>query len=264
MLFLSKKKNMTTVKNMLDFIQPTINLKYLVTGTGRCGTTYMARLLTSLGIMCGHESIFNPGGLAAAENKIYFGDKIETSLVSTKNIIVDQPYEIWFDPKLIKAECSYMAAPFLAEKFLENTKIIHIVRNPFHVLSSFLYDLNFFDFQQLDIYKNYVLKHLPDIKNVKTNIERACYYYICWNQMIEKIKYTKPYFFHKVENKCTKELCNFLEVEHFDNYFSDSNINSWKRDRKKTLSLADIPEGPIKKDFIETICRYGYKEILFF
>ena len=40
---------MKTDKQKLDF---------LVTGTGRCGTVYMAELLTSLGIPCGHESLF--------------------------------------------------------------------------------------------------------------------------------------------------------------------------------------------------------------
>lgn len=240
-----------------------IDLKYIVTGTGRCGTTYMARLLTSLGFMCGHESIFGTGGLVVAENRIYFNDKIETSLCSVKNVVIDQEYERWFDPSLIQAESSYLAAPFLCGKLLKDTKIIHVVRNPLNVLSSFLYDLNFFDYENLDIWKNYVLKHLPNIIDIENKIERACYYYIRWNQMIENSKYTKEYFFHKVENKCTKELCDFLQIEQPDSFFADSNMNSWKKNRQETLYLKDIPDGPIKKDFIEMIVRYGYKNVLF-
>lgn len=32
----------------------------MVTGSGRCGTTWMARALTRVGLPCGHEDVFNP------------------------------------------------------------------------------------------------------------------------------------------------------------------------------------------------------------
>jgi LPS sulfotransferase NodH len=41
-------------------------LKFLVTGSGRSGTNYMSRFLTSVGIMCGHESIFTHDGITEA------------------------------------------------------------------------------------------------------------------------------------------------------------------------------------------------------
>lgn len=245
---------------MLHLKRTKIRLQYLITGTGRCGTTYMARLLTSLGYMCGHESIFTTYGINAAENKIYFQEPIETSVCSTKNLIVNEPYEDWFDPNSVKAESSYMAAPFLTEKFLKSTKIIHLVRNPLNVLSSFLYDVKFFDYEEnnMDKYKNFVLKYLPEITSIENHVERACYYYICWNQMIEKSKYTKKYLLHKVENQCNDELCDFLGIAMPDNFFSDSSMNSWKRDRENNLTLDDIPNGLIKQDFIKLMSNYGY------
>ena len=33
-------------------------IEYLIIGTGRSGTGFMAHLLTNFGIRCGHESIF--------------------------------------------------------------------------------------------------------------------------------------------------------------------------------------------------------------
>ena len=47
-----------------------IELKYLVTGLPKGATTYMCRLLTSLNIMCGHESIFKTQGLKHAKKII--------------------------------------------------------------------------------------------------------------------------------------------------------------------------------------------------
>src|SRR6516165_7960197 len=41
-------------------------LQYLVVGTGRSGTVYLARLLTSIKIPCGHERVFNGEDIDAA------------------------------------------------------------------------------------------------------------------------------------------------------------------------------------------------------
>ena len=45
-------------------------LKIISTGTGRCGTAYMSKLLTSVGIPCGHESLFTNKGLTEYKYRI--------------------------------------------------------------------------------------------------------------------------------------------------------------------------------------------------
>lgn len=35
---------------------------FVITGTGRCGSAYIARVLTDCGVPCGHEKWFNPYG----------------------------------------------------------------------------------------------------------------------------------------------------------------------------------------------------------
>src|SRR5688572_3038641 len=37
--------------------------RFVIVGTGRCGTTYTAELLTQSGVPCGHESIFSYTGM---------------------------------------------------------------------------------------------------------------------------------------------------------------------------------------------------------
>jgi hypothetical protein len=34
--------------------------RFVITGSGRCGTTWISRALTRAGIPCGHEAVFNP------------------------------------------------------------------------------------------------------------------------------------------------------------------------------------------------------------
>jgi len=236
------------------------DLKYLVVGLPRSGTTYMARLLASVNVMCGHESIFTPNGLEEAKNKILYGQRISTSLVSNINVLENQKYDDWFDPEKIQAESSYMAAPYLNDECIIDSKIIHVVRNPLKVISSLYFDLIFFNYDQMDEWKAFVLNHLPELKLIKNEIERACYFYLCWNQMIEKSKYTKEYLLHKVENQCNQNLIDFLKIEHPKTFFSNTTMNSWKKDRQKDITFNDIPNGTIKKDFIEMSIKYGYFE----
>jgi hypothetical protein len=178
-----------------------IKLDYLVAGTGRCGTVYMARLLTSLGINCLHEGVF--------------GNE-------------------------------------------------HVVRNPLNVISSHIEDVRFFTNERIkyDPYAKFVCHCVPEIWEIENEIERACFYYVYWNGLIEKSK-KENYFFHKVENNCNQNLLDFLNKEKPANVFSNKSINSWKK-RKKNIELKEIPEGTIKNSFIEIVEKYEYRKIKYY
>ena len=103
-----------------------MKLKYIVTGTGRCGTLYMANFLTSIDIACGHESVFMTEGSEKAKKIINGEIPPENSEISANIILKKNQEQI--------ADSSYMAAPFL-RKF--NAKVIHIIRNPFEVVNSY-------------------------------------------------------------------------------------------------------------------------------
>ena len=239
--------------------EPKLKLDYLVTGTGRCGSVYMARLLTSLGINCAHEAIFNYRGLESAKNTLRFQIQLETSYCSIHDMLHDKPIESWLDThNKIHAESSYMAAPFLDDEIFKSTKIIHVVRHPLKVISSHIKDINFFEPNpKHDLWLDFVLIHMPELKNIKTNIEKACYYYANWNGMIESKIASHKNMRHKVEDKCSQTLLDFLGVKESSNAFTDDTINSWKK-RAKDLTLDEIPEGSIKKEFIAAGERYGY------
>ena len=226
-------------------------MKYLVTGTGRCGSVYMARLLTSLGYMCGHEAIFDYTELEMAKLRLK-GNLPLTSSPTSRG-------EGWFVPEKMVAESSYMAAPFLEDVCLDNVKVIHIVRNPLEVISSHHLDIRFFQkTNDLIEYKKFVAKYLPGLSAIENPLELACYYYVHWNKMIEDKTKNKTYFFHRVEDKCSQKLLDFLEIETIPSgVFTDDKVNSWRK-RKKNVQIKDIPNGEIKKELIQTMKRYGY------
>jgi len=236
-----------------------IKLKYLVTGTGRCGTVYMARLLSSLGIMCGHESIFTFDGLSQAKNRLLGKSRITLSGCCIYDIKKKEKIASdWFKPKDIIADSSYLAAPFLKEEILKDTKIIHLVRNPIKVISSQVLDAHFFKFpnQKQLLWQEFVLIHFPELADIKDQIERACYFYVVWNNLIAN---SKESFFHRVEDGLTDDLCGFLDIKkkQIETLLS-CETNSWGI-RKRDLSYDEIPSGKIKNAFIEQVYKYGYK-----
>jgi len=213
-------------------------LKYLVTGTGRCGTVSVSRLLTNAGIPCGHESVFDSQGIDGAIKRLKEGT-FKQSYTSAR--------DGWKQPSLIQADSSYMAVPFLGFSLLKNTQIIHLVRNPLEVISSFVYGVKHFqDNPIVKEWDNFIESHLPTILDFETPIERAIHFYIEWNKMI------KADIFHRIEDGSTV-LLNKLSISS-DNMYEEK-ANSFHR--KETLTLNDIPET-IRKDLIDLALQYGY------
>jgi hypothetical protein len=228
-------------------------LKVIVSGTGRSGTVYMARALSNLGYMCGHESIFTDGGYDKAIELLN-----NRNLITTSKVDVDSE-DCIFDSTLQVAESSYMSAPYLDKPIINNTKIIHVTRNPLLVLSSTFIDANFFDDANpiQMIYRNFVYSHLGELKKINNLLERSAAYYVWWNNMVEFNCNHKNYLRIQVENIEKEEFFNFLNVPitSFDKI--DKKINSWKI-RDRNIMISDIPEGTIRKEFIDIIERYGY------
>jgi hypothetical protein len=103
-------------------------LKFIVVGTGRCGTVYMAKLLTEVGIPCSHERIFANNGINYAAYILNYGGG-QNSL-SARDANLDNCWPVI-------AESSYMAAPYLDHFCLKDATIIHVVRDPVNVILSF-------------------------------------------------------------------------------------------------------------------------------
>lgn len=228
-------------------------LKYLVVGTGRCGSVGIARTLTSVGIPCGHESIFDWGGLEVALKRLNHEEPIVLSEISQENCNAPN----WIDPTTIIAESSYMAAPFL--EYFQETDIIHIVRNPVDVVNSFCNYHNYFKNPdcQKEQWEGFIYSHLPELKDESlTNYDRGCLYYVKWNQMIENKLKDRSYCFYRVEDDIAK-LLEFLGVKQ-NTFFQDKTMNTLKRPIEQHFNVSLINNQNIKKDFLKIGKKYKY------
>ena len=237
-----------------------MKLKYLVTGTGRCGTVFMARLLTSVGIPCGHESVFDFNGLELAKKRINGEADIILSEIAKTNHGNDVPFPVE-NLGAIQAESSYMAAPFLSEDVLADTKIIHIVREPVKVVHSFCKYINYFTcVEPTNEWEQFIYTHLPELKSHLPQYDRASLFFVLWNEMIEK---TDVNLFYKIEDNASKIL-DFLD-KNTKEYYSNQKANTCEKPFDETFSIGMIQSKEIKQRFSQISRKYGYKssDILF-
>lgn len=145
----------------------------LVTGTGRCGTRYVAKLLSSAGVPCGHEGVFTPRGISKAYEIL---EKISSC-----------------------AESSWMAAPFIGYQEVCGARIVHLIRHPIRVINSLL-GMRFFaaDSRYLT-WANYAISHLPSIGSLDSEEDRTVAFYVRWNEMIET-ELPMSGFTHRIED----------------------------------------------------------------
>jgi len=250
-------------------------MKVIVTGTGRCGTVYMARLLTSLGLPCGHESIFNLS-LRDLNDRLINRD-FKYSICSIWDTLQEKDLPKWVDLKTLKADSSYMAAPFLKHPTIADVPVIHVVRNPLQVISSFILDGEFFTYKVKDNvffpppksahlnkhvfpYEAFMTRHVPLMESVHSPVERACRFYIEWIKMIEaENNGTRKFLRVKIEDQkpVSEDVLSFLQLQKRDNVFSDSTSNSWKK-RIRDYKLVDVPKV-IRDEFVASAASVGYQ-----
>lgn len=233
-------------------------LKYLITGTGRCGTVFMAQLFTLAGIPCGHESIFDWKGVTWAKKRIAGEVPLELSNISTIRMENGtwSPVPEWLpDVESIQAESSYMAAPFLAEPFLRDTKVIHVVRHPIRVIHSFCNSLEYFaHVHGTNSYEQNIYRRFPELKEDIPRYDRAALYYVRWNQMIQD---HKPDLFVRLEDDLSL-LFEFIGKDKVKP--EDVRPNAWNKPIKyRFSSVTQIESDEVRKQLVEAGEKYGYQ-----
>lgn len=123
----------------------------LISGTGRCGTGYVAELLRACGVRCSHEEVYSTR--AALSGKA--------------------DWDGW------EAEASWMAVPFFAT---EAAYKVLLVRDPLDVVKSYV-DLGFFD-RGHDWYV-VMASRCPEAFAEGSYAERALAFWCRWNRAAE-------------------------------------------------------------------------------
>lgn len=112
--------------------------RFVVTGSGRCGTKYMSRLLTSAGAPCGHEQVFNAGGAGA-----------------------------W--PDDVRADSSWMAATMLDRV---DVPVVLLTRHPLAVVRSWV-EIGFFGLDISNETHGPLEQFVPDVYDYQSEADRA-------------------------------------------------------------------------------------------
>lgn len=226
-----------------------MSIKYIVTGTGRCGTMFMSKYLTSAGIECGHEKIFTNSGIASAIKNLYKSN--------------------------LDADASYMAAPFLDYTLFKKAKIIHLVRDPIKVINSFVSGYKYFLSSILNCNKSYgiwtyeyppgadpdfkfmtfIYSYVPSLANPNLSpVERAALYYIEWNKIIENKCKKMEYLLFPIESNL-EALNDFVGIKDSEKLFKDhANVCEYKSE----YTLSNIKSKYIKNELIAIGTKYGY------
>lgn len=246
------------------------NLKFLVTGTGRCGTVYLAKFLTSIGVPCCHEGVFNYDSedvVKRIENsKIRNLSKCSMDMAMLQH---NQEPNLWVDPKKTVADSSYLAVPYLNYPLMKNIPIIHVVRNPIDVISSFVLDLGYFseitphndrNNNYGEVYEKIIWNTIPEIAFAQTQLERACWYYHEWNRIIEDAGKSRKYLRINIEDFDKTALCDFVggKKDLIQSSFDDKKANT-NKNRNFKVSINDIPSGFFKQLIIKKAKDYGYE-----
>lgn len=156
-------------------------LDVVVTGTGRSGTGFAAKWLTSIGIPCGHEAFFTYPGLEHA-----------LRILRTRH-------------GHLRAESSWEAAPHLDCAPLKDALLIHQVRHPKRVIESCLRVPP----AVTPSYEKYLERYLPETAKYSDTLNKTACRWIYWNQMIEGACRGRPHYFWRVEDG-TSGLYDFL------------------------------------------------------
>lgn len=236
----------------MNYISRMVDLKIVVTGTGRCGTVFMANLLTSMGWPCGHEAVFGPHGISRAR-------EILSGRTPTENSQISRSGTIFSEGIPIVGDSSYMSAPFLREI---DATVIHLVRDPMKVVASIIGDTfrnfsapaptEFKDAPDHILYESFMYDHMPELGRDIPQLDRGCLFYLRWNEMIEASG--RVDIFHRIEDPIDR-IAKLMGGRGWG--YDDVKCNSFSG-TSRDWSLSDIEDPAIRSEMREIMRRYGY------
>ena len=221
---------------LISFARPEARtLAIVVTGTGRSGTGFASRWLTSVSVPCGHEAFFVHRGL-------------EHALLMLK--MRHQHYV---------GDCSWEAAPHLDSQPLRDALVVHQVRHPKRVIDSCMRVPQ----MVTPHYARYMERHLPRIARYRRTMDRAACRWVWWNRMIERAVEGRDSYFWRVEDGVWDLLDWLADKELVDRekvaparMFSNTRYNH-KHGPPVDAKLEDV-HPDLRYALSDQMRRYGY------
>lgn len=227
-----------------------MQLKYLIVGTGRCGTVFLAKVFNELGVPCGHETIFNYEPWETIQKRLAGQTGLSLSYTSTHRKTEGQWASDPWNCDLINlvADSSWMAVPHLS-KFPE-AKILHVVRNPLRVIRSYVEDLGFFrSAKPQNLYEEFAYQYIPDLRQELTAYDRCAVFFVEWNALIPNA------YVHRIEDGL-QGVYEFLGSSGEVNI--PKNTNSYRSNQPDSaISLIKLSPA-IRERLIQSSSEFGY------
>jgi len=214
-----------------------IKLQLIGVGTGRCGTRYVAKLLSSAGLLCGHEYFFSYSGLIEARRR----------LNQERNAYV--------------GDTSWLAVPLLDSPELRDALVIHIVRHPKKVIESMLRAPP----GLAPPYDAYLRRHLPILWAYDEEIDRDVLRYVGWNKWIERLCADgRPYIRYRVEDgpmalfELMREVGAVNKLPSEGDLFSNTKCNTKGAEREHVEADPDTINFMLRVQLKGITQEYGY------
>lgn len=201
---------------------------FVIIGTGRCGTNFVADYLSAAGHPCGHERFYRPSG------PLYASSATKVSL---------------------EGDSSWLAVPFLPDL---DIRVVHQTRAPLLVIQSFL-KLGFFHPEHYARHRRYVDFAKNYFEFSDDPIRSAARWWIEWNQKC--IEITDKQFRLEDFYDCTEQLSDWLGFETNLPILDVSDQTNTKRAIVATSndllheSLSNLPEFA---ELVDLAHRLGY------
>lgn len=200
--------------------------RWIFTGTGRCGTGYVSKVLQSAGIRCGHEGVFNRAGWEHAAHLMRYGH--------------------W------EADSSWLAAPWLPrirEEF-PDVRIIHLVRHPRDVIADWLANGVFTG--EFGPWLRWAMRFLP-LGPVEDQLDAAAWYFCEWTRLVEKSRID---FRWRVEDD-PRGLLDVLGIDHAGRELFSNKKYNYRAEVVRVPDLRELRE-PWRSTILEWCGEWGY------
>ena len=214
-------------------------LKLIITGVGRCGTSFMARYVNSTGFPCGHERFFDWHGYEFALTRL-------------------RTY--W---RGTTGESSWCAAPFLDRPVLKDALLVHLIRHPRDYIGSMLKIWPIYS-DHTD-YTRFAAECVPELNNWdQDRVTWSALRWLRWNEMLERAKDARnDCITFNIEGEPV-ELLHRLQkrglIGEADEgaLFDDRKDNTLVKAAPYPVRLQDIDES-VRVPLLELAAKYGYE-----
>jgi hypothetical protein len=236
-------------------IQSETVTRFVIAGCSRSGTTYMAKLMSNLGLACGHERIFNIWRICG------IGELTE-------------PMVNFFEADSKQGDASFLSIPYL-NQLPEGTVILHQVRNPLEVIRSHMGIRFFADPPVPSIYLanehaqilDFLRKHSPEMFQTDSEIARCMRYWYFWNRIAEEAKSNASltYLRYRVEDidpALMRRIVLSIQPDFDENKCRQAldllGKKTNTRPRDTTWTWDNLPSGLEKDQVLKQSRLYGY------